>query len=136
MKQLNQQSYSDKLRDPRWQKKRLEVMQRDAFTCVICGDAGTPLNIHHSKYSGDPWDVEIEHLKTVCEHCHSAIHELGEQPILKAIKILSPDASHISLFAFTEKSMVAFYLVFGSAISIHYTIEYPTLKILHNNIPE
>ena len=35
--------YSEKLKDPRWQKKRLEILERDNFRCQYCGDknAGT-----------------------------------------------------------------------------------------------
>lgn len=30
--------YSQKLLDPRWQRKRLEILQRDDFTCQVCSD--------------------------------------------------------------------------------------------------
>ena len=36
--------YSEKLRDPRWQKARLKVLERDNWTCVNCGETErTPL---------------------------------------------------------------------------------------------
>jgi hypothetical protein len=35
--------YSDKLKDPRWQKKRLEVFERDGWCCQCCGDSESPL---------------------------------------------------------------------------------------------
>jgi len=62
--------YSEKLRDPRWQKKRLEVMNRDSFTCLACGDSKSTLNVHHKYYSGNPWDAEMDGLETLCEWCH------------------------------------------------------------------
>ena len=31
-------NYSEQLKSPKWQKKRLEIMQRDKFTCQLCGD--------------------------------------------------------------------------------------------------
>ena len=40
-------TYSQKLRDPKWQKKRLEVLQRDEFCCQLCNDKETELHIHH-----------------------------------------------------------------------------------------
>jgi hypothetical protein len=66
--------YSDKLRDPRWQKKRLEIMQRDEFSCQLCGDTESPLNVHHYFYekNNEPWDYNSEDLVTVCESCHEA----------------------------------------------------------------
>lgn len=64
--------YGAKLRDPRWQKMRLEVMQRDAFTCQDCGDATRTLNVHHKFYrpAADPWDYPVASLVTLCEDCH------------------------------------------------------------------
>lgn len=66
-------TYSEKLRDPRWQRKRLEVLQRDDFSCKFCSDAHTELHIHHLKYSGDPWEARMEDLITCCKDCHSTI---------------------------------------------------------------
>lgn len=62
--------YSEKLKDPRWQRKRLEVMQRDNFTCLACADNARPLNVHHKKYSGNPWEAPMDMLETLCETCH------------------------------------------------------------------
>lgn len=42
--------YSDKLKDPRWQKKRLEILTRDEWTCQICFDTESTLVVHHQKY--------------------------------------------------------------------------------------
>lgn len=66
-------SYSDKLQDPRWQKLRLDVFNRDAFTCRSCNDSKTELNVHHLKYTGHPWQAPIDDLVTLCRHCHSCI---------------------------------------------------------------
>ncbi len=30
---MDKQQYASKLKDPRWQKKRLEILQRDDFAC-------------------------------------------------------------------------------------------------------
>lgn len=64
--------YSQKLRDPRWQKKRLEIMQRDNFTCQVCNDSKSTLNVHHCYYEkgADPWEYENGSLITLCESCH------------------------------------------------------------------
>lgn len=50
-------------------------MQRDFFTCVLCEDKDSTLNIHHEIYEGEPWDAPNERLKTVCEHCHRMLEE-------------------------------------------------------------
>lgn len=63
--------YCEKLKDPRWQKKRLEVMQRDEFTCRDCGAKDKTLNVHHCHYSkGGPWATPDKFLLTLCEDCH------------------------------------------------------------------
>lgn len=65
-------TYSDKLKDPRWQKKRLEVLQRDNWTCTECGSTKATLHVHHKNYSYDvnPWDYQDRILVTLCESCH------------------------------------------------------------------
>jgi hypothetical protein len=64
--------YSDKLKDPRWQRKRLEVMDRDGWACLCCGDNASMLHVHHKEYHGNPWDACMDSLETLCEKCHEA----------------------------------------------------------------
>jgi hypothetical protein len=83
-------TYSEKLKDPRWQKKRLEVMQRDAFKCVWCCDGTKTLNVHHLSYHGDPWDTPVDQLITVCEECHQQDHEHRssvEKELIRVLKV-------------------------------------------------
>lgn len=63
-------TYSEKLRDPRWQKLRLEVMDRDGFTCLRCRSKTKTLNVHHLVYHREPWDSPLAELETLCEECH------------------------------------------------------------------
>lgn len=66
--------YSEKLQDPKWQKKRLRVFDRDKWKCVQCGRKNVSLHVHHKKYhkSGDPWKTNIRSLETLCRICHEA----------------------------------------------------------------
>ena len=64
-------------KDPRWQKRRLEIMERDGFQCVVCGDKETELHVHHKRYKGQPWEAEDDDMQTLCIHCHTA---LGDHP--------------------------------------------------------
>lgn len=72
-------TYSEKLKDPRWQKLRLQVLQRDDFTCQYCGEKTKTLHVHHLCYpkSRNPWDVDDDALLTVCCDCHSIDHYEG-----------------------------------------------------------
>lgn len=76
-KQFVKTEYSEKLRDPRWQKTRLQVMERDSFTCQNCGDDKKTLNVHHCYYEfgKNPWEYEIASLLTLCEECHKGISD-------------------------------------------------------------
>ncbi len=69
-------TYSTKLKDPRWQPKRLEILNRDKFTCRLCNDTKTTLHVHHLKYKGNPWDVNENDLVALCEYCHQEIEYL------------------------------------------------------------
>jgi len=68
-------NYSQKLNDPRWQKKRLEIMQRDQWKCTMCKDEGQTLHIHHINYStgSEPWECGDEDVATLCRKCHREI---------------------------------------------------------------
>ena len=64
-------SYSEKLSDPRWQKKRLEILQRDNWNCKHCGKSGKTLHVHHITYCDcEPWDINDNLLVTLCEKYH------------------------------------------------------------------
>ena len=69
-------NYREQLKDPRWQRKRLEVMQRDEFTCQRCNDKTSPLVVHHYRYikGHAPWEYDNSDLVTLCENCHEQEH--------------------------------------------------------------
>jgi hypothetical protein len=69
-------TYAEQLKDPRWQKKRLEILERDKWTCIYCNDTETTLHVHHSEYSkGYAWEAGSYYLRTVCEHCHKELED-------------------------------------------------------------
>ncbi len=71
-------TYAEKLRDPRWQRKRLEIMERAGFHCEACGSDQDALNVHHGYYERglEPWEYPSETLHCLCERCHLEHHEL------------------------------------------------------------
>lgn len=74
-------TYSEKLRDPRWQKMRLQIMERDKFTCLFCSSTEKPLNVHHKYYDkgAEPWEYAQEVLVTCCEECHESLEDLKKE---------------------------------------------------------
>lgn len=76
-------SYSELLKHPKWQKKRLQILERDDFKCRICNDQETTLHVHHLKYiyNHKPWEYANEDLLTLCKDCHTVIEmfKFGKQ---------------------------------------------------------
>ena len=75
-------TYSQKLRDPRWQKVRLQIFERDGWKCQQqgCGSRPeTPLAVHHKRYERgrEPWDYPLENFLTLCEKCHDKAHGIN-----------------------------------------------------------
>ncbi|MBT8468320.1 MAG: hypothetical protein KJN97_06185 [Deltaproteobacteria bacterium] len=70
-------TYYEKLKDPRWQRRRLEIMERDGFACFECDDDKSTLHVHHGYYQRglDPWDYDPDTLWTLCEGCHELVQD-------------------------------------------------------------
>lgn len=66
-------NYSEKLKHPSWQKKRLQIFERDNFTCQNCKSTDQQLQVHHILYSKNPIETLDEYLITLCENCHTEI---------------------------------------------------------------
>jgi hypothetical protein len=73
---MAESEYSRKLKDPRWQRRRLEIFQRDDWRCTNCWARDKTLHCHHIEYisGADPWDHSPEMLTTLCETCHNLAH--------------------------------------------------------------
>lgn len=78
---MSKLSYYQKLKDPRWQKRRLEVLDSSGFACQLCSNESSTLHVHHNAYiSGrDPWDYDEDQLTVLCEECHKNIHEEDDE---------------------------------------------------------
>jgi len=84
-------NYSEKLKDPRWQKRRLEVLERDEWCCQSCGDSESTLYVHHLYYARgkEPWDYPLNAYLTMCGECHEYEHNErsgNEKDLLDMIK--------------------------------------------------
>lgn len=76
-------TYSDKLKDPRWQKRRLEIFERDGWMCQHCGENTEMLSVHHRFYINGklPWEYDDKMLLTLCPSCHK--FETEDIPVQK-----------------------------------------------------
>lgn len=68
----------NELKNPKWQRMRLEIMDRDNWTCTKCYAKDKFLHVHHRLYidGRKPWEYCISDLETVCESCHFDIHRI------------------------------------------------------------
>lgn len=71
-------SYYEQIKSPEWQKKRLEILDRDKFTCRDCGDKKTELHVHHLsyEYKKEIWNYDNSNFVTLCKTCHEHITAL------------------------------------------------------------
>lgn len=77
------------LKDPRWQKRKTEILTRDNFTCQLCGSTEKTLHVHHKYYleNHKPWEYGDNALITLCEECHSWVHICGDEVYKAPVKI-------------------------------------------------
>jgi hypothetical protein len=76
------------LNDPKWQRTRLEIMQRDNWSCKKCGGKTKTLNVHHIRYieGRKPWEYCSADLETICEECHSTLHKVQNMYFSASLK--------------------------------------------------
>ena len=91
--------YEDKLRDPRWQRKRLAIMSAAGWKCQDCGDHEEELHVHHLLYSADrdPWDYADVSLLCICNTCHTIRH-LNQAKVKAHAERLSAVTKNIYVF--------------------------------------
>lgn len=75
-RRMAKMTYGEQLKHPNWQRKRLEILQRDGFTCQECYDTESTLHVHHKRYvkGRSVWEYEGHELVTLCDQCHEAAH--------------------------------------------------------------
>jgi hypothetical protein len=98
-------SYRSQYLDPRWQKKRLEVMEQQGFTCQRCETTEKTLSVHHNQYipNRDVWDYENSQLSVLCQDCHADLHAKDD--------LLNDLISRIPAHSFERKTIA--YLIGG-----------------------
>ena len=92
-------TYSEKLRDPRWQKMRLQILNRDGWRCLFCNADSKPLQVHHILYKRrEPWDYPEYLYQTLCEDCHAERQQLTDKTV---------DAVRIAVAKVPTKRLIA-----------------------------
>jgi 5-methylcytosine-specific restriction endonuclease McrA len=62
--------------DPRWRKKRAEILERDNWRCQADGNHAGDLNVHHRNYTtAEPWLELNKNLITLGDKHHQGEHD-------------------------------------------------------------
>lgn len=76
-------NYSDKLKNPKWQKKRLEVLNLHGFKCEKCGCEDKELHVHHRFYikGREVWQYDNDVFQVLCCDCHEKEHSKEKESV-------------------------------------------------------
>jgi hypothetical protein len=74
-------TYFEKLQDPRWQKRRLQILEASGWKCDNCESETKTLHVHHKIYRKGwaPWEYDDCDLQALCKDCHASVSELHKQ---------------------------------------------------------
>jgi 5-methylcytosine-specific restriction endonuclease McrA len=89
-------TYARKLKDPRWQKKRLQVFEAADWACQLCGDKKSMLHAHHWSYerNRNPWEYPAGMIACLCEKCHAIAHGRQKRARKPAVTSEGPGRYH------------------------------------------
>jgi hypothetical protein len=105
-------TYSEQLKNPKWQKKRLEILEKHDFKCVNCGDAESQLQVHHLFYSRNvnPWDYPDHMYFTLCEKCHKEIHDVTEDLFIGISEYFNKEITNNPILDYLKAIRMASYM--------------------------
>lgn len=100
----NNNYYLEQIKSPKWQKRRLEILNRDNFTCQICGCKEKTLHVHHTIYipKRKIWEYKDNQLITLCEDCHNKEH-------YEYAELVNQIITNMRYYGFTNKEIM-FYI--------------------------
>lgn len=94
-------TYWEKLKDPRWQRRRLEVMELADFACAECSATEQTLHVHHKLYrkGANPWEYTDDELACLCEACHERVTHVRQRLDIAIAKLSSGELEQVVGFA-------------------------------------
>jgi hypothetical protein len=69
-------TYKDQIKSPKWQKKRLEILNLRGFKCEKCNCDEKQLHVHHRFYlkNRKAWEYDNDVFQVLCYVCHENEH--------------------------------------------------------------
>ncbi len=100
-------TFKKQYESPKWQKKRLEVLELSNYTCEECGDKETQLHVHHVRYikGRKVWEYHTDALQCLCKNCHQKRHDTKEHKVVEYFR----DAFNNEGFCKTKISAYSLY---------------------------
>lgn len=94
---MSKMTYSEQLRHPLWQRKRLEVLDKAEWSCQACGAKDQTLHVHHKRYVKGrmAWQYESAELAALCETCHQETHHADD--VFREVLAYAPIAGPFSV---------------------------------------
>lgn len=82
--------HDQQLKSPKWQKRRLQILEKDNWTCQACGTQEKTLHVHHLYYvdGKNLWDYNDHELITLCEDCHKIEHNTIINELIESLHTL------------------------------------------------
>lgn len=77
--------------------RREAILNRDSYTCQICGAKNVRLEVHHIVYRSQGGTDDEDNLITLCESCHKKIHMEEIDVSLKTKKLNLKEATHMNI---------------------------------------
>ena len=70
-------NYKEQLLTSQWLRKKSKILQRDNYTCTMCGGTDCVLQVHHTYYIVGKlaWQHPDKSLITLCTTCHEKWHK-------------------------------------------------------------
>ena len=70
-------NYQDQLKSPKWQKKRLDILNLRGFKCEKCNCEENQLHVHHRFYlkNRKAWEYDNDIFQVLCHICHENEHK-------------------------------------------------------------
>jgi hypothetical protein len=97
--------YLDKFKDPRWQKKRLQLLELHNWKCDDCNNTENELHVHHRFYikGREPWEYDNDVFQVLCSDCHSMKHKkINNKHYLKLINLIEDNDIEFDLITELE----------------------------------
>lgn len=132
--------YWQLLQDPRWQRLRLEVMERAEFRCEWCEATDKTLHVHHTYYEKNlkPWEYPPESLRCLCKNCHEETErvlgqikrKLGSLELLQLQQILG----YVDGLALSNEERISGDSDYAQGLSDAMSIFYPVMYMQLRNM--